>query len=108
MLLGDLLARAEGADATGAVAALLDDLSLLTRVAAVAARTGLDPDHYIMAAVKRFEREASGDDWVTLMGAASRHANPGSACLRYMVERALNADAAGVETGESASGAPAR
>lgn len=92
MLLGDLLAQAEKAAASGGASALLNDLSLLTRIAAAAAREGLDPDEYIVAAVRRFEQEASADEWVTLMGAATNDANPGNACLKRMVERALAAD----------------
>ncbi|MCC6946203.1 MAG: hypothetical protein IT539_00415 [Bradyrhizobiaceae bacterium] len=94
MLLGDLLAQVERAEASGNAAALLDDLSLLARVAATAALEGIDPDDYVIAAVRRFEHSASADDWVTLMGAASGDANPGGACIRRMVERALAEDAA--------------
>lgn len=93
MLLGDLLAQVERAEASGNAAALLDDLALLARVAATAAREGVDPDDYVIAAVRRFEHTASPEDWVTLMGVASGHADPGSACLRRMVERALAEDA---------------
>ena len=91
MVLGDLLARVERADAGGHVAALLGDLSLMTRVAVAATHEGVDADGYIMAAVRRFEREASGEEWTTLMGKVARHDDPASACLRYMVERVLSA-----------------
>lgn len=96
MILGDLLARVEEADSAGNITALLDDLSLMARIAAVAAQEGIDPDQYIVGAVRRFERDATGDDWATLISAVARHPNPGSACLRCMVERALTADAADV------------
>jgi hypothetical protein len=92
MLLGDLLAQVERADFAGNAAALLDDLSLLTRVAAAAGREGIDPDAYVVAAVRRFERGASSDDWVGIMSKTSNDANPGSACLQRMVEWALNLD----------------
>jgi hypothetical protein len=92
MLLGDLLAQVERADASGNAAALLDDLSLLTRVAAVAAEEGSDPDSYVLAAVRRFERDASPDDWTSLMSDASRQADSGGACLRRIVEWALQID----------------
>jgi hypothetical protein len=93
MLLGDLLAQVERTGATGHAASLLDDLALLARVAEAAARDGMEPDDYVIAAVRRFERTANAEDWVTLMGIASGHAEPGSACLRRMVERALAEDA---------------
>lgn len=92
MLLGDLLAQVERAEAAGNAAALFNDLAVLARVAEAAARRGMDPDDYVIAAVRRFEHAASAEDWVTLMGVASGHANPGSACLRRMVERALADD----------------
>jgi hypothetical protein len=90
MLLGDLLADAERSAGNGGVTALLEDIALMTRVAA--ATVGLDPADYVVAAVRRFERGASSEDWVSLMGAASGLADPGSACLRRMVEWALQRD----------------
>lgn len=91
MLLGDLLGEVERKAGAGRAAALLDDLGLLARVAAAAGRAGMDPDAFVVAAVRRFEREASGEDWVTLMGIAAAHPDPGGACLRRMVEHALRA-----------------
>jgi hypothetical protein len=93
MLLGDLLAQVERAEASGSAAALLGELGLLARVAAAAASKGMEPDDYVIAAVRRFERTASAEDWVTLMSVASGHADPGRACLRRMVERTLAEDA---------------
>lgn len=94
MLLGDLLAEVERAGTTGNAAALLGDAALLGRVAAVAAREGVEPDAYVVAAVRRFERTAGDEDWTRLMGVAAAAADPGGACLRLMVERALAADGA--------------
>lgn len=90
MTLGDLLSAAERAAGNGDVAALLDSPSLLAGVAAAAANEGTDPDSYVALAVRRFERDASPDDWVSLMGAASREADPGKACLQRMVQWALS------------------
>jgi hypothetical protein len=92
MLLGDLLAQVEHAGANGNAAALIDDLSLLTQVAAVAAEEGSDPDSYVLFAVRRFERAASPDDWVSLMGDVSRDPDSGGACLRRIVQWALGQD----------------
>jgi hypothetical protein len=92
MLLGDLLAQVERAGANGQVAALIGDLPLLAQVAAVAAEEGSDPDSYVMFAVRRFERGASPDDWVSLMGDVSRDVDSGGACLRRIVQWALGQD----------------
>jgi hypothetical protein len=92
MMLGDLLAEVERAASAGDVAALLGDLSLMSRVAAVTAGEGIDPDAYVVAAVRRFEQGASAEDWVSLMGAASADADPGKACLQRMVRWALQRD----------------
>lgn len=92
MLLGDLLAQVERAGARGHAAALLDDLSLLSQVAAVAAEEGNDPDSYVLFAVRRFERGASPDDWVSLMSDLSRQPDSGGACLRRIVQWAIDLD----------------
>ena len=89
MLLGDLLAEIDRANAAGNSVALLDDLVLVARINEAAARRGMQAEAYIMAAVRRFEREASDEDWSTLISAIARSANPGPACLRGMVERGL-------------------
>jgi hypothetical protein len=89
MLLGDLLAEIERENAAGNSIALLDDLVLAARVSEAAARRGMQAEAYIMAAVRRFEREASNEDWTTLISAITGSTNPGSACLRGMVEREL-------------------
>lgn len=92
MMLGDLLAQAERVAAHGNVSALLESLSLVAGVAAAAAQEGLDPEAYVARAVRRFEREASPEDWVSLMGAASGQADPGRACVQRMVQWALHRD----------------
>jgi hypothetical protein len=92
MLLGDILAKVERAGADGTATALLNDLPLMTRVTSVIGADESEPDTYILSAVRRFERHASPDDWVSLMGAASGSADPGAACLKRIVEWALNAD----------------
>lgn len=86
MLLGDLLAQVEHAGASGDVSAVLADLPLMTRVAAAAGEEGVEPDVYVLAAIRMFERHASPDDWVSLMGAASGVPDAGRACLRRIVE----------------------
>ncbi len=50
---------------------------------------------YVIAAVRRFEREASDADWTTLIGAVTAGANPGSACLCRMAEHVLKQEEQG-------------
>jgi hypothetical protein len=92
MFLGELLAHAERASANGDVSAFLDDLPLVTRVAAAAGRAGIEPDEYLLIAVRLFERHAGPDDWVSLMGATSSGPDAGQACLKRIIEWALRAD----------------
>lgn len=96
MLLGDLLSQVEQAGANGNAAAILDDVALIARVAAMAGQIATDPDDYVLAAVRRFEHSADDSDWVSLIGAAARSDEPGKACLRRMVEHALDIDEASV------------
>ena len=104
MLLGDLLAEIEQASAAGSAVALLDDLVLVARVNEAAARQSMQAEAYIVAAVHRFEREANDADWTTLIGAATGSDNPGSACLRRMVMRALLEDEHEFQRGEPETG----
>lgn len=92
MLLGDLLAEIEQAKVTANAVALLDDLVLVARVNDTAARRDMGAEAYIVAAVRRFEREASDAEWTTLIGALTGNPDPGTAYLRRMVERALKKD----------------
>ena len=89
MLLGDILSEIEHASMEGDAIALLDDLVLLARVNEAAARQGIDAESYVIAAVRGFEREASGEDWTTLISAMTAATNPGASCVKRMVERAL-------------------
>lgn len=49
----------------------------------------MEPDSHVALIVRRFERDASPDDWVSLMGAASCDTDPGKAYLQRMVQWAL-------------------
>lgn len=74
MMLGDVLAAAHRA------AALLDPA---LRRAIEAARH--EPAEFARAAVAAFEREASEEDWATLMSTIRSAELPGTACLEAMV-----------------------
>jgi hypothetical protein len=91
--LGDLLAAAERESARAEIASLVDGLSVLTRVAAAAVQEGIDPDTYVAMAVRRFEREASDEEWMGLVSVASRAADPGKAGLSFVVRSVVERDA---------------
>ena len=93
-MLGDILAEMERAGVSGNAAALLDDLVLLAKVNEEAARRGVDAESYVMGAVRSFEREASSEDWTTLISAVAGATNPGSICIKRMVERKISSDSA--------------
>ncbi len=95
MLLDDLLAEIEQASAAGSAVALLDDLVLVARVNEAAAHRSMQAEAYVISAVRRFEREASDADWTTRISAVTAGTNPGSACLRRMVEHVLKQDEQG-------------
>jgi len=52
---------------------------LLARAAATA------PDGTARLAVARFERHAAPEDWATLMSRLAHAADPGAACLEFML-----------------------
>jgi hypothetical protein len=89
MLLGDVIARFD--DETVAMENLvaLGDLALLRRVQDAAAAEDLTPGRFAIQAVSLFSTQASDEDWVSLVGAMGRTADPGQACLKRMVEFAL-------------------
>jgi len=94
VLLGDILAEMERVGVAGNAVALLDDLVMLAKVNEAAARRGVDAESYVIGAVRCFEREASGEDWTTLISAVAGATNPGSICIKRMVERKILSDSA--------------
>jgi len=82
MLLGDLLAQF-GDDSIAAETVLaLGDLPLIARLSEQAAADGMTLGAYAAASVRRYAAEASDQEWVTLMGALGRAADPGRVCLQ--------------------------
>lgn len=65
------------------------------RVNEAAAHRSMQAEAYVISAVRRFEREASDADWTTVISAVTAGTNPGSACLRRMVEHVLKQDEQG-------------
>jgi hypothetical protein len=74
----------------------LDDLPLMLRVEAAAAKRDLTAGEFANEAVALFSSQASDDDWVSLIGSMGRVPDPGRICLKKMIEFALRpAPAAG-------------
>lgn len=88
-MLGDLLARLT--DETSAVETILGtgDLTLLAAAREQAAADGIDLAAYVTQTVQRYAHEASGEEWITLMGLLNRSPDPGTICLKRVFECAL-------------------
>lgn len=69
-MLGDILTRFDTPPFAEETVLGFGDLNLLAR-----------------NAVRRFAAEASDEDWVTLIGAVARPADPGSVCLKFAFRR---------------------
>lgn len=76
--LGDVLGGALRA-AAALPASLADDI----------AAAHLDPEQFARQAVARFERQASPDDWTTLMSRLPSAEDPAATCLEFMVRWSL-------------------
>ena len=88
-MLGDLLANLT--DETTALETILGagDLALLTAVRERAAAEGVDLGADVGQMVQRYAGEASDEEWITLMGALNRSADPGATCLKRAFEHEL-------------------
>jgi hypothetical protein len=95
MLLGQMIERLAD-DAFAAEALLsLGDLPLLVEVEAAGRDLGESAATYAATAARHFADHASDEDWLALMTALERAADPGAACLRQMLVWSLHADSAG-------------
>jgi len=89
MLLSDLIKRFS--DETVAAEAILGlrDLTLLGRATAAAAAEDLPLGEFVVSAVRRYAAAASGEEWVTLMGALGRSNDPGLTYLKRALDFVL-------------------
>lgn len=92
MLLGDVLNSLRDEVFAAETLVSLDDLPLMAGVEAEASRQGETAGLYAAAAVGRFATFANDDDWLALMTALERAADPGAACLRHMLAWCLRQD----------------
>ena len=92
MLLGQVLDRLGDEGIAAETLLSLGDLPLMVDVEATGARFGESPPLYASNAVGRFTAFASDEDWLALMTALERTADPASACLRQMLLWSLRQD----------------
>jgi len=90
MLLSDLIGQLSDAAAAHEALIGVGDLALLAELRACAEADGLDLGAYAARAVARYASEASGDDWVTLMGAMNRTRDPALVFLRHALAHAAS------------------
>ena len=88
MLLSDILARFDAPAYAEETILALGDVNLLARMRAEAEAEGETIGAFARNAVQRFAAEASDEDWVTLIGALAREADPGAVCLKFAFARA--------------------
>ncbi len=86
MLLGDILSEIEHTSMAGGTVSLFDDLVLLAWVNGAAVRQGIDAGSYVIATIRKFERDASSDDWTTLISAITAGTNPSAMCIKRIIE----------------------
>lgn len=85
MQLGALLNHLENEATAGAALQALGDIVLFARVEAIGAEHDEDPGVYVANGARRFAARASDEDWLGLMNAIERAADPGRAVLEKIV-----------------------
>lgn len=83
------------------------DIVLLARVETMTGRFDESIGEYASGAVRRFANLAGSEDWLGLMNALERSADPGIGCLTYMVDWSLKQDDAPPASQDEASQAHA-
>lgn len=74
------------------------DPELAGRVAETSGQTGLSTTGYVRAAIADFSRFASEEDWATLVSTMRDSADPGTDCLRAMIDWRLTAQGCGAHS----------
>ena len=92
MLLGQVLDRLGDEGIAAETLLSLGDLPLMVDVEVTGARFGESLPLYASNAVGRFAAFASDEDWLALMTALERTADPAAACLRQMLLWSLRQD----------------
>lgn len=92
-MLGTLIERLEDETAITGVLASLDDFTLITGLQRAADAAQVPLNVFSWRAVTHFITCADDAAWLALMTTANQAADPGAACLRYMLSHELGAAA---------------
>jgi hypothetical protein len=92
MILGDVLGQFDDPSVVAMALIQIGDLALLARAETMAEAHGETLGEYVAASVRLFSSDADADDWVAMMAAMGREADPGAICLRRMLEWAVSRD----------------
>lgn len=63
-----------------------------------------EPEQFVRQCVARFERQATPEDWTTLMSRLPGAADPGTACLEFMVRWGLGGGPPPLDRGDHDDG----
>lgn len=102
MFLGALIARLDNESDASATIEALGDLVLFTEIATAAEKYGETPGEYLASSVGQFAAEAADDDWLDLITAMERAADPGKAAICRISRWAIARDQAAEEPGITA------
>lgn len=92
MSLGEILAQFEDESVVARLLPDLGDSQWRARAQKAAAAQGEAMGDYAGAAVARFAACAPDEEWVSLLSALNRAADPGAICLRRILDWAMNDD----------------
>lgn len=95
MHLGTLLASLQDDAGAGMALEALGDIVLFAQVQSAGERFGETPGAYTAGAVGRFAAGASDEQWLGLVAAAARNADPARAALAHVLAWAMRQDDAG-------------
>lgn len=99
MVLGQVLERLGDEALAAETLVALEDLNLMVRVEAAGRPFGEGIGEYSAGASRRFAHLASDEDWLALMTALERADDAGMACLKHMVEWALQRESEQADDG---------
>lgn len=94
MLLGDVLARFDDESVAAETIVGLGDLALVARLRQRAEAVGQSLGEYAASTVRCYAANASDEEWITLMGALGRAADPGALCMTRAFAYMLRQDGA--------------
>jgi hypothetical protein len=93
MHLGELMTTLESDGGAAAALEALGDIVLLAEVRAMGDAHGEAPGEYVANASRRFAARAGDEEWLALMSAMERDADPARAAVERMIRWALADDA---------------